>query len=155
MDDTVRLREVVASDLPTFFDHQRDPDAAAMAAFPPRDRAAFFAHWTRILQDASGIEKTILAGGDVAGYVVCFEDAGVHLVGYWLGREYWGRGIATRALAQFIADTRLRPLVAHVASHNIASVRVLQKCGFAITGRTRAAAPTGGPDVEELILTLA
>ena len=35
--------------------------------------------------------------------------------GYWLGKEYWGKGIATQALAEYINVVKIRPLMAHVA----------------------------------------
>ena len=45
-------------------------------------------------------------------------------------RALWGRGIASEALAEFLHLEQSRPLYAGVAPHNIASIRVLQKCGF-------------------------
>ena len=56
----------------------------------------------------------------------------------------WGRAIATQALNQFIGQVQTRPLYAHVAKHNIASIRVLQKCGFTICSA----------EIEEIILKL-
>ena len=45
------LRDVVEADLPILFEHQIDPEANRMAAFPPRQWPAFLDHWGRILQD--------------------------------------------------------------------------------------------------------
>lgn len=126
----VRLRAVVDSDLDVLFEHQADPEATAMAAFPARDRERFDAHWARIRRDETVILRTILAGDRVAGGITSWPDEGRRLVGYWLGREYWGRGVATRALALFLAEVSARPLFAHVAAHNAGSIRVLRKCGF-------------------------
>lgn len=42
----IQLRPAVKSDLPIFFEHQREPEANKMAAFPARDRDDFMAHWT-------------------------------------------------------------------------------------------------------------
>jgi RimJ/RimL family protein N-acetyltransferase len=81
----------------------------------------------------------------VAGNIVCFEDQGERLVGYWIGRGFWGLGIATAALAAFLRQIPARPLVARVVRHNVASRRVLEKCGFMLAGE----------DNDELILTLA
>ena len=150
----VRLREVREDDLPVFFEHQRDPDANAMAAFPARDREAFLAHWTKILSDDTGMKMTVLFGGRVAGNVVSWEQSGVRKIGYWIGKEYWGRGIATRAVSQFLRLETARPLHAHVAKRNVASIRVLQKCGFTITGDARVPADETGEEIEELLLTL-
>jgi RimJ/RimL family protein N-acetyltransferase len=131
----VLLRDVAEGDLPVFFEHQRDPEASRMAAFPPRDWDAFKAHWVKILDDESITKKTILFEGRVAGNVVSFENSGEREVGYWIGREYWGKGLATEALSQFLGHMEVRrPLHAGVAKHNVASIRVLQKCGFTVIG---------------------
>jgi RimJ/RimL family protein N-acetyltransferase len=123
------LRDVVESDLPVFFEHQADPEASAMADFPSRDRDAFDAHWKRVLAGL-GVSKTIVFEGQVAGNVVSWEQDGRRLVGYWLGKEFWGKGIATQALAELIDELGARPLYAYVAKTNTGSIRVLEKCGF-------------------------
>ena len=130
------LRDVIEDDLPVFFEHQRDPEAVEMAAFPSRDRDAFFEHWHRIMGDDELVVKTIVSDGEVAGNVLSFEREGKRLVGYWLGREYWGRGLATRALAELVEELAVRPLYAEVATTNIGSIRVLEKCGFTVVGTT-------------------
>ncbi len=140
----VLLREVAEGDLPIFFEHQLDPDATRMAAFPARDRKMFMAHWSRILDDETIITNTILFDGRVAGNIVSFVQSGEREVGYWIGRKYWGKGVATEALSEFLGHVETRPLYAHVARHNIASIRVLEKCGFEISGE----------EVEEVILKL-
>jgi RimJ/RimL family protein N-acetyltransferase len=132
---SVALRDVVESDLQVFFEQQLEPEATRMAAFPARDHDAFFAHWHRILGEGTGTVKTIVVDGDVGGNVVSWVHDGVTEVGYWLGREYWGRGIATQALAAFVAAVGERPLTAAVAEHNVASMRVLEKCGFVRSGK--------------------
>jgi RimJ/RimL family protein N-acetyltransferase len=124
------LRAVVDADLPIFFEHQREPEATSMAAFPAREYDAFMAHWARILADASLPTRTIEVHGQVAGNVVSWQADGRRLIGYWIGREFWGRGIATRALAAFLDQITERPLHALVAPHNVGSIRVLEKCGF-------------------------
>jgi len=108
-----------------------------MADFPARDRDAFMALWGRILANETIVKRTILFEDQVAGNIVSFlEDDGRREVGYWLGRGYWGKGIATRALTAFLEIVTERPLYAEVAIHNHASRRVLQKCGFQITEET-------------------
>lgn len=130
----VALREVHDEDLPIFYEQQLDPEAAAMAAFPPRDRETFMAHWARILADPTVIVRTVVADGEVAGNLVCWKHDGERKVGYWIGKPFWGRGIATRALSTFLREVTERPLHAHVARHNVASRRVLAKCGFVEAG---------------------
>ena len=154
MTNDISLREVQESDLPIFFEHQRDPLANQMAAFPARGREAFMAHWAKIMKDESVILKTILFVGQVAGNVLSFEMDGEREVGYWLGREFWGKGIATIALSLFLEVVKIRPLFAYVAKHNIASQRVLEKCGFILSGETKEFSNLNGVLVEGIILIL-
>jgi RimJ/RimL family protein N-acetyltransferase len=131
----VTIRAVREDDLPILFEHQRDPEATAMAAFPPRDRKAFMAHWRKILSDPACIARTIELDGAVAGNIGSFEFKGHREVGYWIDRTLWGRGVATRALERFLREAETgRPLFAGVIPHNVGSIRVLEKCGFAKTG---------------------
>ena len=148
----VRPRGVVESDLPIFFDHQLDLEATQMAAFPARDQDWFMAHWAKILADPTNVLKTILFGGQVAGNIGSWEQAGEREVGYWIRKEFWGRGIATAALSDFLGGMETRPLFAHVAKHNIASRRVLEKCGFTIARQVIAPSDVPAGLVEELVL---
>ena len=148
---------MIKDDLPIFFEHQLDPDANQMAAFTaknPADREAFTAHWTKILGDATITIKTILFEGQVAGHVVSHAWFGTPEVSYWIGKDYWGRGIATRALAGFLGDFKVRPLYARSAKDNVASIRVLKKCGFTISGEGKWFSNARGQEVEEYILEL-
>ena len=155
----VLLRDVTSSDLPIFFDQQLDPDANHMAAFTvrdPTDRDAFMAHWMRILGDETITIKTILFDGQVAGSVLSYKDEefGELEVSYWIGKQYWGKGVATRALSAFLSHVKVRPLYGRAAKDNIASLRVLEKCGFTICGEGRGFSNARGEEVEEFILRL-
>jgi RimJ/RimL family protein N-acetyltransferase len=154
MTNHVQLRNVLETDLSIFFEQQLDPEATRMADFPARGEIAFLAHWTRIMADNSVVIKTILFDGRVAGNIGCFELLGEREVGYWLGREYWGKGIATQALEQFLKHIGTRPLYAHVAKHNAASRRVLEKCGFTVSGEDSYFSEALGKTVEEYVLKL-
>jgi len=113
------------------------------------------AHWAKLrAAPQENITRTILCQGQVAGNVGSWVQAGQREVSYWLGREFWGRGIASAALGLLLAEVKARPLHAHVVKHNVASIRVLQKCGFVITGR-EIFPPSTGAGIEEIILTLA
>lgn len=126
----VKLRDVFEEDLPVFFEHQRDEEALRMAAFFTRDRDAFLSHWrTRVLVPQN-LTRTILVADHPAGWIGSWEQDSKRLVGYWVGREHWGQGVATAGLAAFLLLERTRPLHAWVAQHNRASIRVLEKCGF-------------------------
>jgi len=122
-----------------------------MASFPARDEASFRAHWAKILADDGVVAKTILYGSDVAGNIVAWEEeSGRLLVGYWIGRDFWGKGIATAALSQLLAQLTRRPLHARVASGNVGSVRVLEKCGFKAVGSEVEVDETFGEIAETL-----
>jgi RimJ/RimL family protein N-acetyltransferase len=127
---TVHLREVRADDLPIHFAQQRDPESNALAGVPARDREAFDAHWAELLADPGVVLRTVVADGEVAGSALSFVRDGRRQVGYWIGREHWGRGIASRALALLLDELAERPLYATVAAHNAASLRILSTHGF-------------------------
>jgi RimJ/RimL family protein N-acetyltransferase len=148
----VTLRDVHYDDLPVFYAHQRDLDAIRMADFPSREYDSFMAHWTRCLTDETAILKTVVADGAVAGNIVCWQQDNSRKVGYWLGKEYWGQGITTSALAQFVELIAERPLYAHVAQSNIASIRVVQKCGFVACGQGTFGGVPGDPKTEIIFM---
>ena len=150
---STRLRDVTESDLPILFEQQLDPEATAMAAFPARDHDAFMAHWKKIMAYEKNLIKTILRGDQVAGYILSWEMEGEREVGYWLGKEFWGKGIATQAVAEYVSLVKTRPLMAHVARHNIGSRRVLEKCGFKVIGEDKYTNPAG-VGVAEFVLKL-
>ena len=151
------LREAIAEDLDFFFQNQLDPDANWMAAFTakdPADREAFDRHWSRIMADDAIIIRTILYEGQVAGSVLSYLQSGERDVSYWLGREYWSKGIATQALAQYLELVKVRPMYARAARDNVASLRVLEKCGFSVTGFEKGYANARGEEIEEANLKL-
>ncbi|HEX9978797.1 MAG TPA: GNAT family N-acetyltransferase [Acidimicrobiia bacterium] len=159
-DDTppeVTLRSVTTDDLPTLFEFEQDPDANWMVAFTakdPSDREAFMAHWDRLLADARVRTEAILVDGVLVGSIVSFAYDGQPNVGYRIGRRHWGQGITTRALAIFVSRIPVRPVYGRVVSDNLASRRVLEKCGFTLVGQERSYANARGGDVDELILRL-
>ncbi len=153
MASIVSLRAVAGADLPVFCEQQLDPEAARMAAFRSRTPEAFSAHWTRILADPKNLIRTIVWEDQVAGNVLSFDRGELREVGYWLGRAFWGKGIASAALAQFLALDEKRPLYGVVAEHNVGSVRVLEKCGFGRSGSFEEQG-AGGASIRQLILRL-
>jgi RimJ/RimL family protein N-acetyltransferase len=155
--ESITLRKVESSDLETFYEHQLDPEAIRMAAFvckDPKDKVAFHAHWDKILNSPQITQRTIVAQGQVVGYVGCFPLEDKMEVTYWLGREFWGRGIATQALKRMLELVAKRPIFARAATDNIGSIRVLQKCGFKIIGEDKGFANGRGEATEEYILRL-
>jgi len=156
MKNELLLRDVVSADLPIFFEQQLDQEAIYMAAFTARDptnQEAFMAHWHKILADEKNIIKAIIFNGQVAGSVSSYEDEGKPEVTYWLGKKYWGKGIATWALKELLAHHNpARPIYARVAKDNPGSQRVLEKCGFTIIGKAKGFANARGQEIEELLL---
>ena len=134
----VSLREVEDGDLPLFFAWQADEESFRMAAVPTRDAEAFAAHWARIRSNPDSTLRTIVADGDVVGNVVSWTADEGRMVGYWIGKEHWGRGIATAALVLYLDVDRHRPLLATVVEHNAGSRRVLEKAGFQLVARKLA-----------------
>ena len=153
----VQLREVELSDLPIFFEFQLDPEANQMAAFTskdPSDREAFEAHWQKIFADQSIPIRTILFGEQVAGSVLSYVMEGECEVSYWIGKEFWGKGIATRALALYLVFITERPLYARAAKDNLSSIRVLEKNGFKVIATENGFANARGKEIEESVLIL-
>lgn len=153
----IALRPVEDGDLPLFFAWMSDPGATRVAAFTaedPTDRAAFDAHWARIRAGSRVVMRTVVADGAVVGHVGEYGDPGDRQVTYWIGREHWGRGLATAALRAYLDETPTRPLHARAAADNLGSRRVLEKCGFVVTGEDRGFARARGEEIDEVLVTL-
>lgn len=154
---TIQLRDIILDDLPIFFEQHRDPDALWMAAFTPpdpADRETMFAHWQKIIENPQIFKQTIVFEGQVAGHLLNFEMFGQSTIGYWLGKNFWGKGIATQALTLFLAHISTRPLYARVVKDNVGSIRVLEKNGFVRMGEDSGFSHSRNTDVEEWIMEL-
>jgi len=139
------------------FEQWADPVAAHMAAFTApdhMDRDAFERRWSRLRADETILNRVIVVDGEVAGSIGSWGDPGEREITYWVGRSYWGRGIATDAVKAFLAVERTRPLHARVASDNVASRRVLEKCSFRAVGTDRGFAHARSAEIEEFVLRL-
>ena len=111
--ESITIKEVESSDLETFYEQQLDREAIRMAAFvskDPTDKVAFDAHWDKILHSSQNITRTIVAEGQVAGHIACYPNGENMEVTYWLGREFWGRGLATQALNRMLHLVVDRPI---------------------------------------------
>jgi RimJ/RimL family protein N-acetyltransferase len=151
------LREVRDEDLPLLFEQWADPVAAHMAAFTAPDHMewdAFERRWSRLRADANIINRAIVVDREVAGTIGSWGDPGERELTYWIGRSYWGKGIATAALSAFLAVDRSRPMHARVASDNVASRRVLEKCGFRVIATERGFAQARSAEIEDFVLRL-
>jgi RimJ/RimL family protein N-acetyltransferase len=153
----ITLRDVRDSDLEAFWAAAGDEQAQHMAAVTRGyhyDRAAFDAHWDTVRSDPAVIVRTVLADDDVVGHAAIFGPEGEREVTYWVDRAYWGLGIATATLTALLSLEHARPLHAHAAADNTGSIRVLQKCGFVVTGHGRIFAQARGEEIDEVALTL-
>ncbi|MBE7434060.1 MAG: GNAT family N-acetyltransferase [Anaerolineales bacterium] len=127
----ITLRPVIEADLSILFQQQLDPEAVALSAYPSKDRGEFMRHWEGILRDKNVTARTIVYKEKVAGHIICWKESKYEQrIGYWIGREFWKRGIASAAVAEFLVIVRNRPLYAEVANRNLGSKRVLEKNEF-------------------------
>jgi len=152
------LREVRDEDIPVLFEQWADPVAAHMAAFTTpdhMDRDAFERRWARLRADETVLNRVIVVDDQVAGSIGSWGDPGEREITYWVGRSHWGKGVATDALNEFLTVERSRPLTARVASDNVASRRVLEKCGFLVVATDHGFAQARSAEIEEYVLRLA
>ncbi|MFF0189208.1 GNAT family N-acetyltransferase [Streptomyces sp. NPDC005244] len=158
----IRLRDIRDTDLPIFFAQMNDPEGCRMAAFTakdPSDQAGFQAHWARNRQDPANVMRTVVGEGEgegeeILGNLAVFGPPEEREVTYWIGRSYWGRGVATAALRALLGIATERPLYARAAADNLASIQVLKNCGFVVSGSGRGFANARGAEIDEVLLTL-
>jgi RimJ/RimL family protein N-acetyltransferase len=129
----ITLRPFADGDLDALFVWERDPRAVQMAAFTrtnPADRAPFDAHYERVRSDPSNTLLAIDDEGEFVGTIGSFTIDGEREVTYWIAPARWGQGLASAALRAFLEIESTRPLYGRVASHNVASAKVLSRAGF-------------------------
>lgn len=157
MDYTIRLRQTEKSDLEFLFQFQLDEEANYLAAFTskdPTDKEAYLEKYTKIINDPTVNNQTILVDENIAGSIAKFvieEDAEIT---YWIDRNFWGRGIATAALENFLVVEKARPLFGRAAFDNFGSQKVLEKCGFVKIGTDQGYACARQKEIEEFIYRL-
>lgn len=135
MDEVIALRDVEEGDLSVFIQQHRDREACYMAALDftqgIADDEQFLARWNSHVQITGAVVKTIVVGGQIAGYIYRYGDDDEKYLSLWLGKNFWGRQVGTRAVKLFIEQCCLiKALNAVTAKDNLASRRVLEKCGF-------------------------
>jgi RimJ/RimL family protein N-acetyltransferase len=153
----IRLRRTTSADLPALHAFELDESSNALAGTKPRDWTTFQARWAEILADPDGratgvTPRVIVDGAEVVGAVNISPSDGKDSLGYWIAREHWGRGIASRAVTLMLNEFRSRPLYATTSGHNAPSLRVLQKSGFEVV--SRCATPETARTVARETLTL-
>lgn len=154
---TVRLRPSIAEDTEQFFQHLQDATAIQMAAFTaedPTDFAQLRSRFDWMRQSEEILVRTIVVEDVAIGHIASFPMFGDLDLTYWIDRDHWGKGYATASLLQFLTLETRRPLGARVAADNLGSLRVLEKCGFEVTGDNVSFANGRGCDTKELLLSL-
>lgn len=153
----ITLRDVADGDLDQFFAFQQDTDAAHMAGFAPtnpKDRGIFDHHWGEILNDSSSLVRTIDVDGTPAGSIAVFRDGNTHEVMFWTDKQFWGKGITTTAMDQFLREFTPRPLRARVVTDNVGSLKILQSRGFHEAGEEQVFSNARAEVVTEKVLQL-
>jgi [ribosomal protein S5]-alanine N-acetyltransferase len=150
----VTLRATEPADLEQLFLFQLDPEACYLAAFMPKDHAdkdAYIVKYNTFLIDPHINMRTILVNGIIAGSIAKYVMEGDAEITYWIDKQYWGQGIATKALIEFLKIEPARPIFGRVAFDNIGSQKVLEKCGFKKIGTDRGFAHARQAEIEEYV----
>ncbi|WP_420113195.1 GNAT family N-acetyltransferase [Pseudactinotalea sp.] len=157
------LRDVEDADLHAFYSYLQDPQAQSMASSSSEDGSdpqAFDSYWAKLRRSPTAVMRTIALADDpdhgVVGHIEKFVDEERPYVRYWVDREYWRRGIGTRALQVFLDEVVTeRPIFARLNRSNEASLVVLQRNGFKNAGQDTGYDAMRGRMVDDLIMRLA
>ena len=155
--NNIKLRPTVVDDLEFFFKFQLDSDANYLAAFTskdPTDKSAYLIKYTKLLNEPTVNNQTIIVDDIIAGSIAKFEIEGEAEVTYWIDKRFWGKGIATKALKILLSIEKTRPILGRVAFDNYGSQKVLEKCGFIRVGKDKGFANARQTEIEEFIYKL-
>lgn len=153
----ISLRQTIMTDLEKFFEFQLDKEAMHLAAFTPKDpteKIAYMTKFKRLLEDPTITMKTIIVDRQIAGSVAKFLMEDDAEITYWIDRKFWGQGVASAALKDFLSIENTRPIFGRVAFDNYGSQKVLEKCGFEKTGTDKGFANARQKEIEEFIYKL-
>ena len=156
-DSEIILRKTEITDLEFFFIFQLDNEANYLAAFTsknPTDKTAYLQKYTKFLNDRTINMQTIIVEDIIAGSIAKFEmecEAGLT---YWIDKNFWGKGVATKALKAFLKNENMRPIFGRVAFDNFGSQKVLEKCNFVKIGRDKGFGNARQAEIEEFIYKL-
>jgi RimJ/RimL family protein N-acetyltransferase len=156
------LREWRDGDEPSLAHHADNPNVARHLrdGFPQpytlRDAAAWIASVRNAappMQFAIVVDRHAVGGIGITMQHDIFRRSAE--IGYWLGEDFWGRGIMAEAVAAVTAYAfrtfDLAHVFAGVFEGNRASARVLEKAGFALEGRLRKHVTKNGVTMDELV----
>jgi len=151
------LRPTEIDDLEWFFQFQLDKEAIQLAAFTPKDptdKPAYLTKYSKLLDEPTVNMRTILFDNKIVGSISKFEIDGDAEITYWIDKHFWGKGVTTTALKNFLTIENMRPIFGRVAFDNYGSQRVLEKCGFVKIGKDKGFANARGREIEEFIYKL-
>lgn len=153
----IKLRPTEVTDLHALFEFQIDKESGFLAAFMPKDptdKSAYLTKHTKLLTDPTINYQTILIDNIIVGSIAKFLVEGDAEITYWLDKKFWGQGIATKALKNFLDIETTRPIFGRVAFDNFGSQKVLEKCGFVKIGSDKGFANARQTEIEEFIYKL-
>ncbi|MET3035884.1 GNAT family N-acetyltransferase [Chryseobacterium sp. NRRL B-14859] len=153
----IKLRPTVVADLEILFQFQLDPEANYLAAFTSKDstnKETYLAKYTKLLNDPTVNNQTIIAGTVIAGSIAKFIMGDDAEITYWIDKNFWGQGVATTALKEFLKIETARPIFGRVAFDNSGSQKVLEKCGFVKISTDTGFANARQTEIEEFIYRL-
>ncbi|QJX49328.1 GNAT family N-acetyltransferase [Hymenobacter taeanensis] len=157
MQNQVQLRQTKQADLEQLFYFQLDEEAGYLAAFMPANhtnKEAYLEKYTRFLHAPTINMQTIMVGETIVGSIAKFILEGDAEITYWLDRRFWGKGIATSALRNFLAVEGTRPIRGRVAFDNVSSQKVLENCGFVKISTDKGFANARQTEIVEFIYQL-
>jgi RimJ/RimL family protein N-acetyltransferase len=158
----LQLRSWRRADLDALLRHANNPKIAANLRdqFPhPYTRRAAIDYLDFVREQTPERSFAIQYGDEAIGglgFQIGADIARVSAeIGYWLAEVYWGRGFATRAVQAAsewaFGQYKLSRVFALVFSHNLASVRVLEKAGFEKEGVLRRSAIKNGIVLDQFL----
>ncbi|WP_294326610.1 GNAT family N-acetyltransferase [uncultured Chryseobacterium sp.] len=150
----ISLRPTIVADLETLFKIQLDEEASYQAAFTSKDsqnKEAYLAKYTRLLNDPTVNNQTIIVDDAIVGSIAKFVMEGDAEITYWIDKKFWGQGVATTALENLLILEKTRPVFGRVAFDNLGSQKVLEKCGFVKIGTDKGFANARQMEIEEFI----
>ena len=153
----ITLTKTEKDDLNALFLFQIDQEAIFLAAFTPKDpndKAAYIEKYSKFLTDPTINMQTIKVNDVIAGSISKFVMENDAEITYWIDRKFWGQGIATTALKDFLKIEKSRPIYGRVAFDNYGSQKVLEKCGFVKIGKDKGFANARQTEIEEYIYRL-
>ena len=101
----IKLKPTEISDLDSLFQFQLDKEGGYLAAFMPEDpadKSAYLNKYTKLLGDPTANNQTIVIDNIIVGSIAKFVMEGDVEITYWIDRKFWGKGIASKALKEFL-----------------------------------------------------